>query len=369
MEQNWKELLKNSVRDVKGIREFLTLDDEEAKDMEAIVEKYPLCVNSYYLSLIDKNDPNDPIRKICIPDTHEFSVGGQADTSGELDNTVVQGMQHKYKQTALILSTNQCAMYCRFCFRKRLVGAASNEIAKQLTDMTNYVREHKETNNVIISGGDALLNSNQIIKEYLCQFGEIPTLDYIRFGTRIPVVLPQRITEDQELLDILEEYGKKKQIFIITHFNHPKEITPEAVKAIQMLQKVGCVVRNQTVLLKGVNDKAEILSELLNRLVYYGVIPYYIFQCRPVIGVKNQFQIPFTEGIEIVEKAKTQMSGQAKSVRYVLSHPTGKIEIMGKADDHKMIFKYHQAKYDKDEGRIFMVNVDNTQCWLDEKID
>ena len=366
MEENWKDMLKNSIRDVARLREALALSEEEARQMERIIERYPLCVNSYYLSLIDKDDPKDPIRKMCVPDIHEFAEGGQADTSGEADNTVVQGMQHKYAQTALILSTNQCAMYCRHCFRKRMVGASSDEVARQLPVMADYVRRHTEINNVLISGGDAFMNSNETIEKYLQYFTGIPTLDFIRFGTRIPVVLPQRILQDSELLQILETYGKRRQIIIVTQFNHPRELTPEAVRAVGMLRAAGCIVRNQTVLLKGVNDDAEVLARLMNGLVACGIIPYYIFQCRPVAGVQNQFQVPFLRGIEIVEDAKKQMNGQAKSVRYAMSHPTGKIEILGRIGPNQMLFKYHQAKYQQDHGRVFTQDVEDSQCWLGE---
>lgn len=366
MEMNWKDILNQSIRDMDGLRKCMKMSEAEAAQMGEIIEKYPLCVNPYYFSLINKDDPADPIRKMCIPDIHEFSEGGLADTSGEADNTVIQGMQHKYKQTALILSTNQCAMYCRHCFRKRMVGLSSEEVAKQLPAMADYVRSHKEINNVLISGGDAFMNSNETIEKYLRYFTDIPTLDFIRFGTRIPVVLPQRITQDDELLRLLEGYGEKKQIIIVTQFNHPRELTPEAVQAIRMLQNVGCIIRNQTVLLKGVNDHADVLARLMNGLVSYGIIPYYIFQCRPVIGVQNQFQVPLMQGIEIVESAKRQMNGQAKSVRYAMSHPTGKIEILGKTGTNKMLFKYHQAKYDNDHGRIFTQKLSQDQCWLNQ---
>ena len=366
MDKNWKELLDQSIRKAEELQAFLGLNEEETKQMAGIIERYPLCVNPYYLSLIDKDDPNDPIRKMCIPDVHEFSEGGQRDTSGEADNTVIQGMQHKYRQTALILSTNQCAMYCRHCFRKRMVGASSDELARQLPVMADYVRRHKEINNVLISGGDAFMNSNETIEKYLRYFSEIPNLDFIRFGSRIPVVLPQRVTQDDVLMSILKKYGEKKQIIIVTQFNHPRELTPDAVLAIRRLRSVGCIVRNQTVLLKGVNDYSDVLARLMNQLVSCGVIPYYIFQCRPVSGVQNQFQVPLLIGIEIVEGAKKLMNGQSKSVRYAMSHPTGKIEILGKSGSNQMLFKYHQAKYEKDNGRIFTQKVDDTQCWLGE---
>ncbi len=360
----WKELLAQSIRDVDGLREVLLLSDEEAVKMGAIIDKYPLCVNPYYLSLIDRSDPDDPIRKMCIPDIREFSEGGQTDTSGEADNTVIQGMQHKYKQTALILSTNQCAMYCRHCFRKRLVGAESEEIAKNFEVMAAYVREHTEINNVLISGGDAFLNSNGTIETYLRFFTEIPTLDFIRFGTRTPVVLPQRITTDEGLQTLLKTYGEKKQIMVVTQFNHPRELTAEAILAVKMLREAGCIIRNQTVLLKGVNDDPAVMAKLMNALVAIGVIPYYIFQCRPVVGVKNQFQVPFVRGIQIVEDARRQMNGQAKSVRYAMSHPTGKIEILGEFGPNQIMMKYHQAKYEGSCGRLFVQPVTDDQCWL-----
>lgn len=366
MEMNWKNLLQNSIRDIEGLQKVLPMEDCEAAQMGMIIEKNPLCINPYYMGLVNKDDPNDPIRKMCVPDIHEFSEGGQADTSGEAENTVIQGMQHKYRQTALILSTNQCAMYCRHCFRKRMVGASSDEIANQLPAMADYVRSHKEINNVLISGGDAFLNSNETILKYLRYFTAIPTLDFIRFGTRIPVVLPHRIFEDVELLRILESYNEKKQIIIVTQFNHPRELTPEAIQAVRDLRNVGCIVRNQTVLLKGVNDDANTLASLMNGLVACGIIPYYIFQCRPVAGVQNQFQVPFVRGVEILEDAKKKMNGQAKSVRYAMSHPTGKIEILGNVDGQRMLFKYHQAKCEEDSGRIFVKMVAADQCWLEK---
>ncbi len=364
MKNGWQKLLAQSIRDVDGLKHVLNLSAEEAAQMAEIVEKYPLCVNPYYLSLVDRNDPDDPIRKMCIPDVREFDQGGQKDTSGEAENTVLQGMQHKYRQTALILSTNQCAMYCRHCFRKRMVGADCEEIAQDLDAMAAYVREHTEINNVLISGGDAFLNSNSRLETYLRFFTDIPTLDFIRFGTRTPVVLPQRITTDEGLVRLLKTYGEKKQIIIVTQFNHPREITEESIQAVKLLREAGCIIRNQTVLLKGVNDDPDVLAKLMNGLVSIGVIPYYIFQCRPVAGVKNQFQVSFLRGLQIVEDAKRQMNGQAKSLRYTMSHSTGKIEILGKISPSQVVMKYHQAKYEGSCGRLFIQPVTTGQCWL-----
>lgn len=162
-----------------------------------------------------------------------------------------------------------------------------------------------------------------------------------------------------------DQNGEEKQIIIVTQYNHPRELTPESVKAIRKLREAGCIVRNQTVLLKGVNDNAKTMAQLMNRLVSYGVIPYYIFQCRPVEGVQNQFQVPLLNGIELVNEARKSMNGQSKSVRYVLSHSTGKIELIGKDETQKVIFRYHQAKYDGDQSRIFCMKIGQKQCWLE----
>ncbi len=360
----WEQLLKESIRTADGLKEFLHLSKEETARMQDIAKRYPICINPYYLSLVDPADPDDPIRKMCIPDIRELSTGGKTDTSGEADNTVMQGMQHKYRQTAMILSTNQCAMYCRHCFRKRLVGLSSEEAAGNLPAIADYVQEHDEINNVLISGGDAFLNSNETLRKYLETFAAIAHLDFIRFGTRTPVVLPQRITEDPGLLAMLEEYGQKKQLLVVTQFNHPRELTPEARLAIAKLLRIGVAVRNQAVLLKGINDTPSVLARLMNELVACGVIPYYIFQCRPVEGVKNQFQVPLLQGVRIVDEARRTMNGQAKSARYALSHITGKIEILGLFGDGRMIFKYHQAKDLKDHARIFLQELSDTQTWL-----
>lgn len=357
-------LLSECIRDVEQLNDYLKLSFDEAKRIGEISERYPFCVPPYYLGLIDPDDPDDPIRKICIPGPQELSGTGMEDTSGEGDNTVIRGMQHKYRQTALILTTNQCSMYCRFCFRKRMVGYSEHETAEHIHKMAEYVGQHPEINNVLLSGGDALVNSNEDIRMYLDTFSKIPSLDFIRIGTRTPVVLPMRIYEDEELLGILKEYNQKKQILIVTHFNHSHEITEQAKKAVRALMECGCVVRNQTVLLKGVNDDPDTLSTLLNQLVSIGVIPYYVFQCRPARGALDEFQIPLRRGVAIVEEAKKKMNGQAKSIHYCMSHVTGKIEILGIMEDGKVLFKYHQAKYEKDSSRIFLKEIAEDQCWL-----
>lgn len=219
----------------EDIARFLKLDDEQTQNMNKLLDEYPMQIPEYYFSLIDFDDPDDPIRKMSIPSTYEFDRDGSFDTSGESDNTILPGLQHKYRQTALILSTHKCAMYCRHCFRKRLVGQTTDEVVDHLDEIVDYIKEHTEISNVLVSGGDSFMNSNQVLEKYLIALTSIPHLDFIRFGTRIPVVLPSRISDDPELLELLKKYGKKKHLIVVTQFNHPKELTKQAKEAINAL--------------------------------------------------------------------------------------------------------------------------------------
>jgi len=366
----WKKELETNIKTAEGVKKALNwdLNAEDEEKLKNIIKRYPMSIPEYYLSLINPNDPEDPIKKLCIPSIKETDLSGSLDTSGEASNTVVKGLQHKYRQTGMILSTSKCAMYCRHCFRKRLVGQSDDEINNSFDDIINYINNHEEMTNVLISGGDSFMNSNEQIKHYLSELVKIDHLSFIRFGTRTPVVLPSRIYGDEELLEILSHYNKQKQIYVITHFNHPNEITKESVKAIDALKKQGIIVRNQTVLLKGINDNSETLATLLRKLTEIGAVPYYVFQCRPVTGVKNQFQVPFKTSCKIVDGARARLNGISKSFKYAMSHPTGKIEILGEIENNKILFKYHQTKYDKDQGRIMAIEVTDDQAWLPDVI-
>ena len=320
--RKWQERLGGCCLSVEDIRGRLGLPDDEMDQLLDIEKRYPVCVPEYYLDLIDWTDRNDPIRKMCIPDPREFSEGGEKDTSGEADNTVVQGMQHKYSQTALILSTNQCAMYCRHCFRKRLVGLSSEEIAERLPDMARYVSSHPEISNVLISGGDAFLNPDSVIRRYLETFTAIPSIEFIRFGTRTPVTFPFRITEDDgELCAILSEYGRKKHLIVVTQFNHPRELTDESIRAVGRFLALGIPAFNQSVLLRGVNDDADILEDLCVRLLYSRIKPYYLFQCD-LVGGTAHLRVPVARGLEIEQELRRRLSGLAMP-QYTIDLPEG----------------------------------------------
>lgn len=363
----WSRELKHNITDISQLQARLELNAEAVAQLQELCMHFPMSVPHYYLNLIHWDDPADPIRKMCIPTFFETDQSGTFDTSGEASNTVREGVQHKYRETALILTTNRCAMYCRHCFRKRLVGMSDEEITHHFFNVVSYIHEHKEISNVILSGGDALMLPTKTIIRYLTAFTGMEHLDLIRIATRIPVVFPTRITEDSELQDALLRYGRKKQIYVVTQFNHPREVTDEAKQALRTLLECGVAVKNQTVLLKDVNDDPLVLGTLLRKLTACGAVPYYVFQCRPVTGVKSSFQVPISQGYEIVEGAKAMQNGQGKCLKYCMSHPKGKIEIAGRLEDGSMLFKFHQAKYDSDASRIFTRNLAE-EAWLPDDI-
>ncbi len=362
----WEDELEESICTIEQLKEYIDLTPEEESQLRGIIERHPMRITRYYMSLIDKNDPNDPIRRMAIPSEGELDTLGSYDTSGELENTKMPGLQHKYAQTALLLATNNCAAYCRFCFRKRMVGLSNEEVLRRFNDAMQYIEKHKEINNVLISGGDPFVLPTDVIKEFLEKLSTLPHLDFVRFGTKVPVTFPDRILEDEELVTLLGDNAlKNKKVYVVTHFNHTKEITQKATDAVDSLNCSGVIVNNQTVLLKGVNDNHETLAELQNKLVGIGVNPYYVFQCRPVTRVKNAFQVPLRRGYEIVENAKKRLNGHSKRFKYIMSHQTGKIEIVGVMND-SIYLKYHQAKDPANIGKFFERKINETAGWLDE---
>ncbi|MCK4359874.1 MAG: KamA family radical SAM protein, partial [Candidatus Cloacimonetes bacterium] len=221
--------------------------------------------------------------------------------------------------------------------------------------------------NVLISGGDPLVLSTRIIAQFLEKLSQISHLNFIRFGSKVPVYLPNRIIEDEELGKLFKKYSlPDRRIYVVTQIDHPREITTQSIFAINKLLKSGVILNNQTVLMKDINDDPNILAELQNKLVSIGINPYYVFQCRPVKRVKQFFQIPLYKGYEIVEQAKRKLNGHSKRFRYVMSHRTGKIEIVGIVGD-EIYFKYHQAKDPKNNGKFFKRKLKKSAGWLDER--
>lgn len=365
---NWQKLILENVTTAEELREHLCLSQAEYESIRSEIEVYPMSVTRHYLSLIDPEDPEDPIRKMAIPAGCAVQTDGLLDTSGEQSNTKLQGLQHKYRETAMILTTSDCAMFCRHCFRRRLVGKSLEEIAVDIGAIAAYIRAHPAISNVLLSGGDPFMLPTETIALWLETLTGLEQLDFIRFGTRTPVTFPQRILSDRELLRVLAEHRREKQIYVVTHFNHPREITPEAKAAVSALQDAGAVLKNQTVFLRGVNDDPEVLGALLRQVSALGIVQHYIFQCRPVQGVKSRFQVPLLEGSRIVQEALALQNGFGKCADYTMSHTTGKIRILGTTEGGEMLFQYKQAKDPRRIGRLFALRLKEDDAWLPEAI-
>jgi len=347
------------------IEQLEQLSEQEKVELKKVTGKFAFRSNDYYLSLIDWDDPNDPIRTIIIPHIRELDTWGQLDPSDEKAYTIMPGLEHKYNSTAVFLVSNVCDGICRFCFRKRVFIEPQSDYLRDLPAALQYVKEHHEVTNVLLTGGDPLVLTTSKLENIIRQLREIEHVQIIRIGTKIPAFNPYRIVDDPALLEMIKTYSTGwKKIYVMTHFVHPKELTDIAIKAVHLLQKAGAMVANQTPLIRGLNDDPEVMAALLGQLSFIGATPYYIFQCRPAVGNKA-YTVPIEQGYEIVEQAKSRVSGLAKRARYAMSHSTGKIEIIGKAKDF-IYFRYHRAAKDEDSGRFLAFKSNPNAYWLDD---
>jgi len=305
---------------------------------------------------------------IAVPTMPELSGWGSLDPSGESDYTKVPGVEHKYEQTAIMLVSGTCASFCRYCFRKRLFMEDYTEDPFELNTALDYIASRPEISNVLLTGGDPLMLGTSKLDHILTELRKIDHVRIIRIGSKIPAVNPQRILDDSEVSEVIAKHiTNDKSIYVMTQFNHPREITPQAKEAVKMLQKAGAVLTNQTPILRKVNANPYTLAELMNELSYIGVAPYYVFQCRPTVGNRH-FSVPVEECFRIVEEAKKMCSGLAKRFNYVMSHRTGKIEVVA-LDEEKVYMRYHQAAKDSDLGRTLILSRDPNALWLDEYQD
>jgi len=356
---------ENKMKYLTKIEQLEHLSPTEKAGLKQVTEEFAFRSNDYYLSLINWNDPDDPIRKLIIPNLQELDEWGRLDPSDEKIYCVMPGLEHKYPSTALLLVSNVCDGICRYCFRKRVFINPQTEYLRDLPAAIQYIRQHQEITNVLLTGGDPFVLKPSKLENIIRELRDIEHVSIIRIGTKIPAFNPSRIVEDPALPEIIKKYSTdQKRIYIMTHFIHPRELTELAAKAVGLLQKAGALIANQMPLIRGVNDNPEVMAELLAKLSFIGAVPYYIFQCRPALGNKA-YTVPIEEGYEIVERAKALVSGLAKRVRFVMSHSTGKIEIIGRTEEY-VYFKYHRAAEDADSGR-FMALVSNPDAyWLDD---
>jgi len=352
------------IRDVSKVGE---IPPEMREVVERVAQRYVFRANDYYLGLIDWTDPDDPIRRLVIPDERELVDWGNLDASNEQAVTVAKGVQHKYPHTVLLLVNEVCGAYCRYCFRKRLFIDGNDETSLDISEGLDYIREHTEVTNVLLTGGDPLLMSTRRILEIIGQLREIEHVRIIRIGTKMPAFNPWRVLDDDELLEGLANYSTpEKRIYVMAHFDHPHELTEAAIAGIDALIQAGVICVNQCPLIRGINDDPEVLAEMFRRLSYVGCPQYYLFQGRPTAG-NEPYEIPIVEGYEHFEDAKRRVSGLAKRVRFAMSHETGKIEIVGVDDEH-IYLRYHRAKNPADEGRFMIFHRDDDAYWLDQLV-
>ncbi|HUU74874.1 MAG TPA: radical SAM protein [Methanoregulaceae archaeon] len=356
---------RKNPRYVRALEMVRQLDREEYGCLKDVEEKFAFRSNEYYLSLIDWDDEDDPIRKIVIPTMEELEEWGKLDASEEVDYTVAPGLQHKYDQTVLLLLSDQCAGFCRFCFRKRLFLEKGREVVRDVAGDFMYIRDHPDVTNVLLTGGDPLFLSTIKLTEVIRELRTIDHVRIIRIGSKIPAYNPFRIINDPSLLEMIRTYStEEKRIYIMIQFNHPREITPESVRCADLLQRAGAVMANQTPLLRGINDDPDVLSDLFRKLSFIGIAPYYVFQCRPTLG-NHHFAVPVEEAYLIYERAKKNCSGLAKRPNFVMSHKTGKVAVVG-LDDEYVYFKYHQAADYDDIGKFMACKRNPDALWFDD---
>jgi lysine 2,3-aminomutase len=368
---DWQQELQQNITTVSELEEFLPLSADERKSLEEVATRHPMNIPRYYLELIDPNDPHDPIRKMAVPSTEELILAGAmgettGDPYGDDKHDKGNGILHKYPYTALVVATEYCSMYCRHCFRKRMVGLPNDQTVKSFQQAAAYIAEHTEIKNVVMSGGDPMLLPTAALRKMLDSLRNIDHLNYVRIGSRAPVVFPMRFF-DNDLIDLLADFNRDKPLYIPTHFNHPKEITPEAKEAVQRLRSAGVTVNNQAVLLRGVNDSVEALTELMDGLLQIGVNPYYLYQCMPVERVRHHFQVPLKEGVDLVDEARRKMDGYAKRFKFIIGHDIGKLEICGRIED-KLILKQLHARpgHQEESSRILARQLTDNGGWLDD---
>ncbi len=317
--EDWHWQVRNRITSVEQLSQVIKLTAEEMEGIKKARGRMGMAITPYWLTLIDPEDASCPIRRQSVPTVYESQIGPHemVDPCAEDRDSPAPHLVHRYPDRVLLLATEQCAMYCRHCTRRRLVGENKRTGANNNWDAAvEYIRANRKIRDVLISGGDPLMLEDGILEELIKKIRSISHVEFLRIGTRLPVTLPQRITEGLVLM--LKKYSP---LWISIHFNHPKEITKRCRIACEMLADSGFPLGSQTVLLKGINDRPFIMKKLMHELLRIRVRPYYIYQCDPVKGTQH-FRTPVATGINIIEKLRGHTSGYAVPT-YVIDGPGG----------------------------------------------
>ena len=342
---NWKWQVRNRIENVDDLNKLIPLSKEEGEGAKNCLKQFRMAITPYYLSLIDPNDPHDPIRAQSIPTAKEL-LRDEVDLVDPLHEDVdspVPGLTHRYPDRVLMLISETCSMYCRHCTRRRFTGHHDlNPSIEHIDQAIEYIRNTPQVRDILLSGGDPLLLSDKRVEYILKKLREIPHVEIIRIGTRTPVVMPMRITKD--LVEMLRKYHP---LWVNTHFNHPNEINEDSKRACEMIADAGIPLGNQSVLLAGVNDCIHVMRRLVNQLVQIRVRPYYIYQCDLSVGLRH-FRTSVGKGIEIIEGLRGHTSGLCVPT-YVVDAPGGggKIPVMPSYlishGDHRVVLRNYEG--------------------------
>jgi len=345
---DWKWQFKNRVTTLEGLEQHLNLTPQERAGVILSGHKLALAVTPHYFNLIERDNPDCPIRRQVIPHVGEGTVSASemADPCGEDSHMPVPGLVHRYPDRVLFLVTDRCAAYCRYCTRSRVVsGAGEQELHTDFDQAIAYLEKHTEIRDVLLSGGDPLIFSDDKLDALLTKLRAIPHLEFLRIGSRVPIFMPQRITP--ELCRILQ---KHQPLWISIHTNHPRELTTEVRDALAMLANHGVPLGNQSVLLAGVNDSLPVMSSLVHKLLRCRVRPYYLYQCDLIQGSAH-LRAPVRKGIEIIEGLRGHTTGYAVP-QYVIDAPGGG----GKVPINPGYVFFHDAEkvvFRNFEGKVF----------------
>lgn len=353
------------VRYLTDLTRLEGLSPDERRRLEPVAERYAFRLNTYYAALINWRDPADPLRRLVIPLESELNDWGTLDASREASYTPVRGCQHKYADTALLLVNEVCGAYCRYCFRKRLFMNDNTDAALDYRPGLEYIKEHEEITNVLLTGGDPLVLSTRRLRTIMSDVAAVPHVRIVRIGSKMVAFNPFRVLDDPDLLRLITEMcDGGTQVYLMNHFDHPRELTPAARRAIRLLRDAGAQAVNQCPIVRGVNDRPETFATLFRELSFLGCPQYYVFQGRPTAG-NEPYEVPIVEGLHIFLEANRLVSGLAKRARFAMSHATGKIEIVG-VDDRFLYMRYHRAHRPEDYGTMVVAERDDHAYWLDQ---
>lgn len=344
---DWRWQMRHRLIRPEHFERLLRLSREERLGLELANEKFSVAVTPHFAALMDRDDPSCPIRLQVVPREAELVVtrGDMEDPCGEDHDSVVDGLVHRYPDRVLLLALDTCAAYCRYCTRSRLVGQGElDPLNRRFDAIIDYLENHTEVRDVLLSGGDPLLMSEDRLDTLLGRIRAIPHIQFVRIGSRIPSFLPQRITP--ELVMVL----RRHRVWLSLHFSHPRELTPEVATACDLLVDGGVPLGSQTVLLRGVNDSVEVLRDLFQGLLMIRVRPYYLYQADPVVGT-GHLRTSLAKGIELVSKLRGHTTGYAVPT-YVVDAPGGGGKVPIQADT---VVEYTEgvARLRNWEGRVF----------------